>query len=367
MAVSGEFIEISNVRQFTDVQVRHAEQLVRGGIIWDDMVPRFLQPFTQRMGSWNGRDDWASPHLDPSSRGRAVGTEDHAHIGGQRQRQIVAKPGFEVAGRTQTVSSDDFTHPMGPEIARQKITEPEQEFTRAVAEGLLNMVMADQHDNSAYNEGQTFHARNFDGVDTVVDTVSESADEASATVAGSHHSINWPDKQGGTFSSGHDHIQSNTGGWSESKAETARDHLLEHPGQNGPVWAFVGATVRDSVETDIESVRSGTESGVDFEQLNPGPEEQFGVPSEVGTHDGVRYFHVGALPDQFAIYMDSNVPHIGLWMGEGGEDGQTRKQPRAWNNRGQQHPETDVTEYGFRGYAVPHVTNPVGIFLHDYS
>lgn len=367
MAVSGEFVEIANVQQFTDVQVRHAEQLVRGGIVWDRITPQFLQPFTQRMGAWPGRDDWAIPHLDPSSRGRAVGTEDNARLGGQRQKQIVAKPGFEVAGHTQFVTPDDFTHPMGPEIARQKVREPEIEWNRAVQEGILNMVMADQHDNSTYTEGQTFHARNFDGVDTSIDTVTESADEASATVAGSHHGIAWPDKQGGTFSTGHDHITSNTGGWSESKAETARDHLLEHPGQNGPVWAFVGATVRDSVETDIESVRSSTESGVDFEQLNPGPERDFGVPTEVGTHDGVRYFHVGALPDQFAIYLDSQNTHLGVWLGEGGEDGTTRKQPRAWNNRGQQDPETDVTKYGFRGYASAHVTNPVGIFLGDYS
>lgn len=364
-----EFKTIGNVNQFLELQTRHATQLVQMGYIFTDPIPAALKPLVQTIGPWQGMDDMAWNFLNPDNEGRAVSAIEKANLGGFDTMQVVAKPPIDIAGHSYRVSPrEDFRHGgMSMQIAQSKITRPQREWNRAIARELFNVFTAGAFKASAAarTEGYTFTVKDFGGNDIAVPKITESATRASATIAGSHHSVRWADKQGDLLAAGHDHIPANSGGvWTEAKGRTARDHLLEHPGVTA-VDAYVGAGVVDEVFAVLKTAAANTPRNAELAEQGFATEEEFGVPSFVGTHDGVRYFRLDALPDDLGVYFARGRKPLALSVGIQRADG--TEMPYAWNDMANKDPETQVINYGFRGPAVAHVVEPTSIFIDNYA
>lgn len=364
---TAEFKTIGNVKQFLELQTRHAQKLAHDGILFNSPIPAALAPFTRVLGPWPGADDMAWDFLNPDGEGRAVSPEEKARIGGFDTRQIVAKPNIEIAGHTFRVSpKNDFRHGgMSLQIAQEKITRPHREWNRAVARELVNVVTCGAYKNSGTRtEGYTFTIKDFNGTNVAIQSVTESANQATPTVAGSHHVMQFPDRHGDLLSAGHDHVPADAGGvWTEALGKTARDHILEHPGNHG-VDAYVGESVVDEIEAQIESVRASTESGVQFE-MGGATEQDFGIPTYIGMHDNVRYFRWDDLPANLGLYMARGRKPLALSVGIQRADGV--EMPKAWNNARVADPETEAIEYGFRGPTGAHVVEPTSIYIANYA
>lgn len=366
---TAEFKTIGNVKQFLELQTRHATELVQSGVVFTDPIPAALKPLVRALGPWPGADDWAWNFMNPDDEGRAVGPEEKARIGGFDTFQVVAKPPIEVAGHSQRISGrNDFRHGgMSMQIAREKITRPTREWNKAIAREAFNVFTSGgfKGSSAARTEGYTFTVKNFRGNDVSVQAVTESATRASATVAHSGQLVTWGDKQGSTMAAGHDHVPANAGGdWTEALGRTARDHLLEHPGVNA-VDAYVGATVAEDVFTQLGTEAANTDRSWMLAQSGLPGEDEFGIPTPIGTHDGVRYYRLDAFPDTLGVYFARGRKPLGLTVGIQRADG--NEMPGAWNDAHLMDPETQAVNYGYRGPAAVHVVEPTSIYVANYA
>lgn len=365
---TAEFKTISNVGQFIELQTRHAQALAQSGVIFRDAIPAALKPLVRPIGSWPGADDMAWDFMDPLGEGRAVSPEEKARLGGFDTFQIVAKPPIEVAGHSYRVSpKNDFRHGgMSFVIAQQKITAPQREWNRAIAREMFNVFTsgAFKATAAARTAGYAFTVKDFAGNDIEVQKVTESANRATPTVAHSSHLVRWGDKQGDRFAAGHNHLPANEAtGWTAALGKVARDHLLEHPGVNG-VDAYVGKNVVEDVFSAITDTAFGTERANSLLAEGTATEDEFGVPSAVGTVDGVRYMRLDCLPDDLAVYYARGHKPLAYGVGIQRSDG--AEMPTAWNDANLKDPETGVVNYGYRGPAAVHVVEPTSIYVAKY-
>lgn len=362
----GEFKTISNVDQFIELQTRHAQRLQRDGFVFQDPIPAFLRPFTQVMRGWPGNQDWAWDWSQAGSTGRAIAPEDRAPFGEFDTYQIVAKPPFEVAGHTHYVKPEDFDYPMAADIAGEKAMRPAEEWFRAINEGVLDVATSGAFFSAtdARTDGTQFSATSFNGDTVTVSSATESSTVATPSVAHSSHLVEWPDRRGGTFAAGQNHLPADTGAdWTEADGVTARDTIMQYPGVTG-VDAFVGPNVVDDIEAVVETARSSTESGVTFEQ-GGAVESDFGTVQFIAEHDNVRYFRTDDLgADDLGVYVARNRTPLAVVIGKARTNGRLDL-PGAWNELSD--PETKIRKFGYRGYAAAYVKEPTSIFIHNYA
>lgn len=362
-----EYKTLGNVKQFIETATLHAQGLVQNGIIFDSPIPAALKPLVRGLGPWPGSDDWAWDFTTPDNKGYAIASEEKARLGAFDTYQIVAKPPIEIAGLSYRVGNDDFRNGgMSLQIAAEKIRRPERDWNNAISEALLNVFTSGAYTgaSAARTNGYAFTVKNVAGADVSIAKVTESANRATPTVAHASHLALWPDKQGGQFSAGHTHLPANAGGvWTEALGRTARDHLLEHPGVNA-VDCYVGSDVVDDVFEEITDTAALTNKANELLVTGTATEDNFGVPSLIGTVDGVKYSRLDCLPANLAVYFARGRKPLGVSVGVQRADGS--KMPRSWNDVHLMDPETGAVNYGFRGFAGAHVVEPTSIYIANY-
>lgn len=364
----GEFKTIGNVKQFIEATTQHQQGLVRDTYAFRSAIPDFLRPFVQDIGPWPGDKDVAWDAAQPTLGGRAVATLEKAHLGSFDTYQIVAKPSIQIGGHTYRTTPDDFIYPMAAQIAALKAEQPILEWNRAMAEAILDIALSGAFSSSTndFTEAKAFTVKNFRGTDVAVSKPTESATVASATVAHASHLTTWPDRKGGTFAAGHDHVIAAAGAsWTAALGRTARNHITEHPGQN-KVLAIVGKNVDEDVRGVVTTTRANTESGVGFAQLGLANSDFGSAPQFIATHENVDYYFQPDMPDDIAMYVAAGKKPIGVSIGRMRTDGQTDS-PFPWNTLGQEDRETRAVEYGFRGFGSAYIVDPVALYLVEYT
>lgn len=367
---TAEFKTIGNVKQFIEAHTLHAQGLVQGGYVFRDPIPGFLRPFVNSMtGGWPGNNDMAFDFMDPHTKGVVVSQNEKAPLGGFDTWQLIAKPPVMIAGHSQRVSKDDFWHgTMSSDIAAAKIQRPVYEWNRSVAEAIMDLFTAGAYLNSGtLTEAGVFGAKNRNGATVEVAKPTESATVGTTTIAHASHLVRFPDRKGGRFAAGHDHVIADAGAaWTEALGKTARNHIMEHPGAMGVV-CYMGKNPAEDVEAVIETVRTNTESGVQFEEVGVAVPNDFGSPPQrIALHDGVEYFYQPDIPDDIAVYLARGTKPITYVTGLIGTDGNPQY-PYAWDSSPIMDPETGAVEYGYRGHAAAYITNPVGLYVVDYT
>lgn len=363
-----EIKRIGNVQQFIEAHTRYAQRLAQDGVVFDSPIPEALRPLVRSTGPWPGTENWLWPYLNPEGRGRAIGPIEKAPLGAFDMYGVMAKPPFEVAGHSFRISQkEDFRNgEMSNAIAAEKLQRPSREWNSAIAHELFNVATAGAFEagSAVRTPGYVFTVENFKGVDIAIEKPTETASIASATIANANHLVQWPDRRGGQFGAGHDHLPANVGGpWTEALGRLARDHLLEHPGVSG-VDALIGKNVVEDVFAVMKDAATYVAEAVRLAREGTATESSFGNTSPVGVHEGVRYLRSDDLPADLALYYARGSRPIALTVGV--QFANKTELPYSWNDLKNMDPEVQTVNYGYRGQAAAQVVEPTKLFIHNY-
>lgn len=366
MAV-GEFINITNYRQFENIQRDITEQMdLDPALVFQSALPGFLQRLFEDVGPWKDRQQKAFEFPSKLAGAASVAPAEEARMGGYDKKQIVAQPGWEIAGRTQTVSPSDFLHGgmTAAEVTR-RVTRPLLDWNKTVFASALDVISAKGKSTGAPVDNGAYVINDFDANAVTKALVTNSADVCSDTIANSSQSVLWPLRDGTETAANHDHTTGAVGAsWTLALSRTARDLVTEHPGMGGAVDVYLG-------KTNAEDIRSVLKS-----ELGAIPDRQAIINLSIATAGGLgdavliadglegqRIYYCPDMDSEQALYIAQNKRPFFFSKGAKGVDG-SAVGTGAWSDPGVA--ETRVKKFGYREHQSLGCQMPIACLIADF-
>ncbi len=367
MGAGSEFVLIDNYTTFHQV-IRKVEELVDSdpARVFAQAAPGFLGRLCEDIGAWQGKDEMAFEFVGKGGKGVAVGSDEPAPRGSFNKKQIVGLPGFEVAGFTHVIRKQDFLYGLKQEDAARRAERPRLEFNRLIAENILDTVLQGGKSTGTPVEGFVWGATDVKGNAITQRKVSEVANQVVPTVvANATQTMLWPLRDGTETAVNHDHVIAAGGAaWTLALARTARDLILEHPG-NANVVAIVGATVAETIRTVMKSELGAISERQTFIKLaivnGGGYCDAYPVAENL---EGVDYLYSPDMPATTAIYFASNKKPFYLSMGQTAPGGQ-KMGTGAWAKSVEEE-FAPGANYGYREYATMGCKDPTAVVIVKY-
>lgn len=366
----GDFVKIRNYTQWLEVHSRVQQRLdMNPARVFEQAAPNVLSSVTESFGSWRERQTERWSFYDENQDARAIAPDERAQEGDLAERHIVALPGFEMAGPTHIVRPSDFKYGgMNLQQAAERAARPRLSWNQKVAKTLMDVLTQGAFSDSSSDPSNNFAwtAEDQDGRTVTQNLASQDSEQVADVVANDSQSMEWPLRDGGQTSTGHDHIfQSQGASWTQSLAKTHRDTITEHPGNSPRVNALVGANVAEDVRSDLKSEYGAIESRTPIVQEGIPDAGAFGAANPVGPPvDSVQYFFMPDMPDDIAVYYASNKNPLYMSMGEIDANGE-QVGTRGWTE--QRDPERRGQRYGYRDYFTAGVQDPLAIAIAEFT
>lgn len=364
---TGEFLTIRNYTQFEQVghRIIQQQEMDPASVFRAGIVPGFLGNIFENIGPWDRLNQPRWEVIGVQGDAKAVSRNERMKQGGIAKRHVVALPGVELAGETQTILPSDYEVGLTEADVARRISRPLLDWNKT---GFKEVTM-DVATQGAYNnsgtptEGFAFDVVDLHGNTVTKSKVSVTANEVPDTLANSTEGAFLYPTRTGTESAA-DHMLDAGGDWTLAHGTTARDLLTVRPGNSTRIRAYVGTDVAASIRTVMKSELGAIESRREFIDLAirnaGGLGEAFPV---VFGLEGVDYFYAPDLPADFALYVPDGARPFYYSVGTRGTNG-AELDTGAWFEN--MNPETRGTAYGYRRSINAGVWNKIGGVAVDY-
>jgi hypothetical protein len=366
MAV-GEFINTTNYRHFEHIG-RQVIQMadMDPAMVFQTALPGFLDRVFTNVGQWPGAEQKGFEFPSKNNGAKSVAPNERAVRGGYDKKQIVALPGWEIAGETQTVLPSDFQRGgmTTGEVAR-RVMRPRLDWNKTVFTAAMDVVTAKGKSTGAPVDNGAYVIADQHGNSVTKALITNSADVCSDTIANSSQSILFPLRDGTETAANHDHtIQAAGASWTLALARTHRDLILEHPGNGTMVDAYVGKTNAEDIRAVMKSELGAVVTREEFIRLNiPGAGGLGGaIPLTMGL-EGVNYWYCPDMDTEQALYVAEGKKPFYASFGVRGSDG-AEVGTGAWFE--QENPETRGGSYGYRAHQNMGCMDPTSAVIVDY-
>ena len=348
MAV-GEFLTVRNYGMFEQVgyDLIQRQELDPASVFNRGPVPGFLGSLFESVGPWTRMEQKRWELVSANGNARAVARNERMTQGGYTKKHIVALPGMELAGETQTVLPSDWEIGMTEADVSRRVSRPLLDWTKTVYQE-VTMDVATQgafNGSGTPSEGFAFDVTDIHGNTVTHPKVSVSATAVPDTVAnGTESAFTYATRTGSESAA--DHVVSSGASWNTTDAATYRDLLTIRPSNSVMTRAYVGANVATSIRGVMKSETQNTMGKREFVDLAirdaGGLGEAFPI---VFGLEGVDYFHAPDLPDDLALYVPENKRPFYYSIGSRGLNG-SQVATGAWFE--ELNKETRGTAYGYR-------------------
>lgn len=365
--VVGQFLNITNYRQFEHVG-RQVMQLadMDPALVFESAVPGFIGRVTREAGAWPGREQKGFEFPSKLAGASAVSANERARKVGYDKRQIVALPGIEIAGKTQSVQPIDFMYNgMSQAEVTRRAMRPRLDWNKSSFSLMMDVLFQNGKSTGAPVQEAKWSVLDQAGNTVQKSLVTESTDQTADVIANATQTILWPLRTGEEAAANHDHVFNNAGAaWTLALARTARDTILEHPGAGLMVDAYVGSAVAEAIRGVMKSELGAVVTREEFIRLSIASAGGLGgaVPITLGL-EGVNYFYSPDIDANQALYVAGGQKpfyHSKGALGINGESVGTGP----WFEPG--NVETRGGDYGYRDYINGGTENPIGAAVVDY-
>lgn len=364
----GTFLNVTNYRQF-ELIGREIMQMpdMDPALVFQTAVPGFLGELFQPVGPWQDRQQKAFEFPSKNGQAKAVAANERAVRGGYDKKQIVALPGFEIAGETQTVLPSDFLYGgMTRDEVTRRAMRPRLDWNKATYLAAMDVVSAKGKSTGAPVDNGAYVVNDFHGNSTTKALATNSADVCSDTIANSSQSILFPLRDGTEAAANHDHTLGSNAAWTLATQRTNRDLVLEHPGNGAQVNVIAGATAAAAIRTALASALNvaGITSG---EALLRAPLSNAGslasaVPIARGW-EGMDFYFAPDMDTNQVITVAAGKKPFYFSQGAKGVDG-SAVGTGAWFE--QENVETRGGSYGYRDYLNLGCMDPTAVVIADH-
>ncbi len=285
--------------------------------------------------------------------------------GTDKIKHIVALPGFELAGFSQSVHPADFAYGLTPERARDLAAKPILDFNDGVANILLDVLTSGDKTGSITNDF-AWSATDLDDNVASQAIITDDANQVPNVYANDSQTILWPLRNGTETSTGHDHLSDTGAVWSAANAKTQADNIREHPTM-GRIRAYVGSTVAAAVQAAKKTDYGGTVLVKEqVERSDSAKGADFGMASLIGYYEDIEYHHMVDLPASGVLMVASNKrpfhAHIG-WKPAPGINGDKG----AWTRNHAENDELLGLTYGYRRTLAAGVKEPISAAYAEHA
>lgn len=367
MAV-GEFINITNYRQFENVGREVVELAdLDPALVFSAALPGFLGNIFEDVGAWPDRQQKGFEFPSKLAGAVSVAPREKAPQGGYDLKHIVANPGWEIAGRTQTIEPSDFLHQgMTRRRAERRAMLPRLDWNKTVFAAALDVITATGTSTGAPVDNGAYSIANIAGTNVTKALATNSADVCSDTIANSSQSVLWPLRTGGETAANHDHTVGSAGAsWTLALGRTHRDLITEHVGMGTKVNCYIGKTSAEDIRTVMKSEMGAIIPREEFIKLEIATAGGLGDAVPVARDlEGVTYFYAPDMDVEQAAYVAANKTPFYFSKGATGVDGSPVRKDTTWFDTGDK--ETQVLSQGFRDYQNLGCQLPVGAVTVDY-
>lgn len=363
--MAGEFTEVGSIQVYRNV-VDKVNRLASMDpkMAFRSATPGVIGQLVQNMGKWEGIGDerWEIPGVTEGV--RAIGRDQRMLLGKSKIAHIVARPGFEIAGFSQTIHPEDFAYGLSREAARDLALRPNLDFNAGVASILLDLITAGDKTGSI-TDNFAWSALDLDDNVASQPLATQSAQQVANVFAnGSQSFTGWPMRDGTQAAAGHDHLSDTGAVWSAANAKVQANNILEHP-TNGRVRAFVGSTVASAVfaakRTDYQYApqRELIEGGV-----NKG--DDFAGATRIGDYDNVDYWHMVDLPASGVLMHAVGKQPFHVHIGALAVPGMDRDKG-AWTRNHAENDEVMGMTHGYRRFLSAGVQDPLSVTYYEHA
>lgn len=365
----GEFINITNYRQFENIarEIMAAPDL-DPTLVFQSAVPGFLQRLFKDAGAWPSREQKAWEFPNKLNGARSVSPNERARMDGYAKRQIVSMPGWEIAGRTQTVGPSDFMFQgMTQTDVTARAMRPRLDWNKTVFSAALDVISATGKTTGAPVANGKYTINDFDGNSVAKTLVTDSADQCGDVIANASQSVLWPLRDGTEAAANHQHTFLAAGAaWTLALGRTHRDTIVEHPNNPVTVECYVGKNTAEDIRAVMKSELNigGVTSGEAFVKLGITAGGGLGdaVPIVSGL-EGVTYYYAPDMDADQALYVASGKRPFYYSSGAMGVNG-VSVGTGPWFE--EDNKETRRGSYGFREYQNLGCDVPVDAAIVDY-
>lgn len=368
----GEFLRINNVKRFEQVLSRVTMRMDQDpSQAFSQAFPGMIGQLTEPLGPWRGREEMRMEIPGIQDDARAVARQERAEHGDYDAFHIVALRGMELAGPSQTVYQADFDFGgMPAEKAAHLAARPRRDWNRTVTRAMLDVITQGAFTDGSNDPSEAFAWSVTDqrGNTVTQDLATENSDQVAAVVAHSGQSVNWPLRDGGETSTGHDHVETAAGAsWTIALGNSARDNIVEHPG-NGRVRGFAGANVAADIRSVAKTEYGAIESRVPLISQGDARENGFGEVHPIAPLESVDYFFAPDMPDDIIVYVAGNKRPVYASVGAVGAEGQNLD-VGDWteNLAATTGGEIQGTKWGYRRFISMGVHDPTAIYVQEIT
>lgn len=322
-------------------------------------TPGAIGDLVEQMGPWEGRGALRFEMPGVTEGVKAVGRDQRMFQGKDKISHIVAMPGFELAGFTQTVHPEDFAYGLTAERARDLAAKPILDFNDGVAHILLDVITSGDKSGSITDDFK-WSAKDLDDNTTSQDIITDDANQVPNVFANSTQTILWPLRDGTQAAANHDHLSDTGAVWSAADAKTIANNIREHPTM-GRVRMYVGSTIAAAVQAAKKTDYAGTVLIKDqVENSYSSKGSDFGYATPIGFYDDIEYLHMVDLPASGVLAVAAGHrpfhAHIGYKPAPGinGDKG-------AWTRNHAENDELLGLSYGYRRYFAAGVKDPLSV------
>lgn len=363
----GEFLDpVGSIQTF----VRVVDDVMRlpeldPKLAFRSATPGVIGDLTEQMGPWQGRGGLRFEMPGVTQGVRAVGRDQRMVQGTDKISHVVALPGFELAGFSQTVHPEDFAFGLTPERARDLAAKPILDFNDGVAHILLDVMTSGDYSGSITNDF-AWSAKDLDDNTASQAIITDDANQVPNVYANDSQTLLWPLRNGTQAAAGHDHLNDTGAVWSAANAKLQADNIREHPTM-GRIRAFVGSTVAAAVQATKKTDYAGW-SGVAAltEQSFSKKGDDFGFASPIGIYEDIEYHHMVDLPASGVLMVAAGKKpfhaHIGYKPAPtiNGDKG-------PWTKDHATNDELLGLTYGYRRYLSAGVKDPLAVTYYEHA
>lgn len=347
---------VDKVQRLPELDPKRAFRTATPGVIGD---------LVEQMGPWEGRGALRFEMPGVTQGVRAVGRDQRMVQGTDKISHVVALPGFELAGFSQTVHPEDFAYGMTAERARDLAAKPILDFNDGVAKILMDVITSGDYSGSITNDF-AWSATDLDDNTASQQIITDDANQVPNVYANDSQTLLWPLRNGSQASANHDHLSDTGAVWSAANAKTQADNIREHPTM-GRIRAYVGSTVAAAVQAAKKTDYAGTVLLKDqVENSYSAKGSDFGAASPIGFYEDIEYFHMVDLPASGVLmHAVGHKPfhaHIGYKPAPGinGDKG-------AWTRNHAQNDELQGVTYGYRRFFAAGVKDPLSVAYSEHA
>lgn len=363
----GEFLDpVGSIQTF----VRVVDQVMRVPDMdpkkaFRTATPGAIGDLVEQMGPWEGRGGIRFEMPGVTQGVRAVGRDQRMLQGTDKISHIVALPGFELAGFSQTVHPEDFAFGLTPERARDLAAKPILDFNAGIADILMNVITSGDYSGSITDD-YAWTAKDLDDNAANQQIITDDANQVPNVFANSTQTILWPLRNGTQAAANHDHLSDTGAVWSAADAKTIANNIREHPTM-GRIRMYVGSTIAAAVQAAKKTDYAGTVLVKDqVEQSYSSKGSDFGFATPIGFYEDIEYLHMVDLPASGVLAVAAGHKpfhaHIGYKPAPGinGDKG-------PWTRNHAQNDELLGLTYGYRRHFAAGVKDPLAVAYSEMA